>query len=62
MDWINGLHHVKIDVACDVSNPLIGENGASAIFGPQKGASPEIVQLLDQNLAHYAEDYQERSW
>ena len=49
------IAHVKIDVACDVTNPLIGENGASAIFGPQKGASPEVVQLLDQNLAHYAE-------
>ncbi|MEH7096654.1 glycerate kinase [Neobacillus vireti] len=46
---------VKIDVACDVTNPLIGENGASAIFGPQKGATPEVVTVLDNNLAHYAE-------
>lgn len=46
---------VHIDVACDVTNPLIGENGASAIFGPQKGATPEVVKLLDENLAHYAE-------
>lgn len=45
---------VKIDVACDVSNPLVGENGASVIFGPQKGATPEMVEKLDQNLAHYA--------
>ncbi|MBS4214219.1 glycerate kinase family protein [Neobacillus rhizophilus] len=46
---------VKIDVACDVTNPLIGENGCSAIFGPQKGATPEMVKLLDQNLAHFGE-------
>lgn len=45
---------VKIDVACDVTNPLIGENGASAIFGPQKGATPELVKVLDQNLDHFA--------
>ena len=45
---------VKIDVACDVTNPLIGDNGASAIFGPQKGATLEIVELLDRNLAHFA--------
>ncbi|WP_223587968.1 glycerate kinase family protein [Neobacillus bataviensis] len=49
------LKTVKIDVACDVTNPLIGDNGASAIFGPQKGSTPEVVQILDQNLAHFAD-------
>lgn len=49
------LAHVKIEVACDVDNPLIGPKGASAIFGPQKGATPEIVNQLNENLAHYAE-------
>jgi glycerate 2-kinase len=48
------IQDVQIDVACDVSNPLTGENGASAVFGPQKGATPEMVQQLDENLAHYA--------
>ncbi|MGP6148101.1 glycerate kinase [Priestia flexa] len=48
------LQHVKIEVACDVDNPLTGERGASAIFGPQKGATPEMVALLDRNLRHYA--------
>lgn len=48
------LANVKIEVACDVDNPLIGPKGASAIFGPQKGATPEIVKQLDENLAHYA--------
>lgn len=48
------LAQVDIQVACDVTNPLCGEQGASAIFGPQKGATPEMVALLDRNLAHYA--------
>jgi len=48
------LKNVSIEVACDVDNPLIGERGASAIFGPQKGATPEMVAQLDQNLGHVA--------
>ncbi len=49
------LKDTTIEVACDVTNPLIGENGASAIFGPQKGATLEVVKELDTNLAHYAD-------
>ncbi|MGN7762860.1 glycerate kinase [Paenibacillus sp. 22594] len=49
------LQHVQLIVACDVTNPLCGEQGASRVFGPQKGADPEMVQKLDANLAHYAE-------
>jgi glycerate 2-kinase len=48
------IKDVQMDVACDVTNPLTGENGASAIFGPQKGATPDMVRQLDENLAHYA--------
>ncbi|GHH99180.1 glycerate kinase [Neobacillus kokaensis] len=48
------LGNVRIDVACDVDNPLIGEKGASAIFGPQKGADSEMMSRLDENLAHFA--------
>ncbi|OIJ11805.1 glycerate kinase [Anaerobacillus alkalilacustris] len=48
------LANIKIEVACDVDNPLTGEKGASAIFGPQKGANLEMVAQLDQNLRHYA--------
>ncbi|WP_315079955.1 glycerate kinase [uncultured Clostridium sp.] len=49
------LKDITIEVACDVTNPLIGEKGASAIFGPQKGATVEMVKELDDNLSHYAE-------
>jgi glycerate kinase len=48
------LSGVTIDVACDVDNPLTGPTGASAIFGPQKGATDETVAVLDRNLSHYA--------
>jgi len=47
------MKEVKITVACDVENPLIGERGASVVFGPQKGASPQDVTLLDAALRHY---------
>ncbi len=45
----------SITVACDVNNPLCGEEGASAIFGPQKGASPEQVTVLDKYLEQLSE-------
>ena len=48
------LRNIEILIASDVNNPLCGPNGASAIFGPQKGATPEMVQQLDRNLNHYA--------
>jgi len=41
-------------IACDVNNPLTGPRGASHVFGPQKGATPEMVELLDANLVHFA--------
>ena len=43
------------DVACDVNNPLTGLEGASAVYGPQKGATPEMVEQLDAALANFAE-------
>ncbi|WP_434763662.1 glycerate kinase [Vibrio fortis] len=48
------LRNIDLTVACDVANPLCGENGASHIFGPQKGASPEQVTALDSALHHFA--------
>ncbi len=44
----------EIRVACDVTNPMTGPHGASCTYGPQKGADPEMVKKLDQNLKHFA--------
>lgn len=49
------LQNIKIEVACDVNNPLCGEGGASYVFGPQKGATAEMVNILDDALIHYSE-------
>lgn len=49
------LRDVRVEIAADVDNPLCGINGASHIFGPQKGASPEQVLALDAALAHFAD-------
>jgi glycerate kinase len=46
---------VKVRVACDVTNPLTGPLGATSVYGPQKGADPYTVGLLDRALAHFAE-------
>jgi len=48
------LRKTKVTVACDVDNPLTGKAGAAAIYGPQKGATPRMVQELDAGLHHYA--------
>lgn len=53
------LGRVKLRVACDVDSPLLGPSGAAMAFGPQKGASPEAVLELEQNLGHFAEIVQE---
>jgi len=45
----------RIEVACDVTNPLTGKEGASAVFGPQKGATVETIDRLDTALVHYAQ-------
>ncbi|MEA1784852.1 glycerate kinase [Arenibacter sp. GZD96] len=64
---LNELHHIdltafdqrlkrcEVVVACDVSNPLTGENGASYVYGEQKGGNPKQLSVLDQNLTHYAD-------
>ena len=49
------IHESEFQVACDVNNPLFGKNGAAYIYGPQKGATPEIVLQLDQGLQNFAE-------
>jgi glycerate kinase len=47
------LQQVSVTAACDVDNPLCGPHGASAVFGPQKGATPEMVTQLDSALNHF---------
>lgn len=49
------LQECTFEVACDVTNPLCGPTGASAVYGPQKGATPDMVQQLDAALDHYAQ-------
>ncbi|WP_122613909.1 glycerate kinase [Pseudomonas viridiflava] len=49
------LANVRVEIAADVDNPLCGPTGASHIFGPQKGASPDQVLALDAALAHFAD-------
>lgn len=51
----NRLSDIKVLVASDVNNPLCGPQGASRIYGPQKGATPETIEELDESLAYFAE-------
>ncbi len=50
----SGLRESRFRVACDVTNPLCGEYGCSAVYGPQKGATPETVKLMDGWLSNFA--------
>ena len=49
------LHDCTFHVACDVTNPLCGEQGCSAVFAPQKGADVAMIREMDQTLARYAD-------
>ena len=55
LDKLDYLRDVDVRVACDVTNPLLGERGAAATYGPQKGATPEQVVELDAHLTRYAD-------
>lgn len=55
--------NAKFQMACDVRNPLIGKNGATRVFGPQKGATPEAIEELEQALTVFADVvYQQTGW
>ena len=54
-DDIEALKHVRFTIASDVKNPLCGENGAAYVFAPQKGATPEMVQQLDERARKFAD-------
>ncbi|MBS7009705.1 glycerate kinase family protein [Anaerostipes sp.] len=49
------LKECEFQIACDVTNPLCGDQGCSAVFGPQKGADPSMIKAMDQWLKHYAD-------
>ncbi|MFD2612437.1 glycerate kinase family protein [Paenibacillus gansuensis] len=55
------LKEITLDVACDVTNPLSGEKGASHVFGPQKGATPDMVLKLDAYLKNFGEKLEQES-
>lgn len=54
------LSECEFHIACDVTNPLCGEQGASAVYGPQKGATPSMIMQMDKWLAYYAALSRER--
>lgn len=54
-NWDARLAESKIAIACDVDNPLVGEFGASAVFGPQKGVQEDEVEYFDQALTYFAD-------
>jgi glycerate kinase len=57
IDWSNvhpKLQEAKITVACDVRNPLIGPSGATHVYGPQKGATPQMLETLEKNMVHFS--------
>jgi glycerate 2-kinase len=55
-DFDERIQDCQFLIASDVENPFIGPNGASHVFGPQKGATPEMVLLLDACLTHWADE------
>jgi glycerate kinase len=52
---VQPLGPVTVSVACDVNNPLCGPDGATAVYGPQKGATPKVVEQLERKLDHFAQ-------
>jgi len=54
------VHEASFQIAYDVNNPFIGPQGASAVFGPQKGATPEVVQALDEALTRFADRIEQK--
>lgn len=60
-DWDSRIAESTFLIASDVQNPFIGKQGASHVFGPQKGATPEMVELLDQYMTHWADVVEEKT-
>lgn len=58
-EFVSRLLHCTFSIACDVTNPLVGELGCSRVFAPQKGADAETVELMDGYMKHYADIVEE---
>ena len=56
------IKEVSVTAICDVSNPFYGIHGAAHVFGPQKGASPEVVKFLDEGLVNFASVVKQSIW
>lgn len=56
-----GLREISFEIACDVSNPLLGVNGAAHVYGPQKGATLEMAAALEKGLEHYGKMLEQMS-
>ncbi|HCY40389.1 MAG TPA: glycerate kinase [Prolixibacteraceae bacterium] len=54
------LSTVKITIACDVRNSLLGTSGATLVYGPQKGATPPMLDILEENMAHFSSILQQK--
>lgn len=58
-EFVSRLSRCSFSIACDVTNPLVGELGCSRVFAPQKGADAETVELMDEYMTHFADVVEE---
>lgn len=61
-DMLPELSACSFQIACDVTNPLVGENGCSYIFAPQKGADAQMVENMEKSMVRYADLVEQQSW
>jgi glycerate kinase len=61
-DMLQELSVCSFQIACDVTNPLVGENGCSYIFAPQKGADAQMVENMEKSMVRYADLVEQQNW
>lgn len=61
-DMLPELSACSFQIACDVTNPLVGENGCSYIFAPQKGADAQMVENMEKSMVRYADLVEQQNW
>lgn len=61
-DMLQELSVCSFQIACDVTNPLVGENGCSHIFAPQKGADAQMVENMEKSMVRYADLVEQQNW